>query len=69
MKYPIIISYVILSIMAVYYLGMPTYILVSKCCKSEYRTLVRSQKQQGQEPYCLTCKKWCELIEISVEEL
>ena len=38
--------------------------LVSSCCNSEYRTLTRSQNQEGAEPYCLTCKKWCELIDI-----
>ncbi len=41
-----------------------SYKLVSECCNSDYRILTRSQKQEGQEPYCLDCKKWCELIEV-----
>ena len=64
MQYPIIISYFIVAFMAIKYLGTSDYKLVSMCCKADYRSLTRSQNQEGREPYCLECKKWCELIEI-----
>lgn len=61
MKYPVIAIYVILSTLAIYYLGKPSFKVVSKCCKSEYREL---PKKDGYAMYCLDCKQWCELIEI-----
>ena len=64
MQYPILTSYFIIAILAVKYMGTPEYKLVSVCCEADYKSLTRSQKQEGQEPYCLECKKWCELIEV-----
>jgi len=64
MQYPILTCYFIICALAIYYLPKSSKVLVSDCCKSEYRSLQRSQKRVGQEPYCLECKKWCELIEI-----
>ena len=61
MKYPIVIGYILLSTLAVYFFAKPSFKLVSTCCESEYKELPR---QDGYEPYCLGCKKWCELIEI-----
>ena len=61
MKYPVIITYVLLSMAALYIFAKPSFKLVSKCCESEYRELPR---RDGYEPYCLSCKKWCELKEI-----
>tara|TARA_R110002167_G_scaffold188756_1_gene390821 strand:- start:98 stop:313 length:216 start_codon:yes stop_codon:yes gene_type:complete len=33
---------------------------LSQCCGSSYRYMAKDTKQR---PYCLTCKKWCEVIE------
>ena len=64
MEYPILTIYFIVCMFAVEYLGKPQYKLVSTCCEAEYKSLTRSQNQGGQEPYCLNCKKWCELTEV-----
>ena len=61
MKYPIVIGYILLSTLAVYFFAKPSFKLVSDCCKNEYKELPR---RDGYEPYCLECKKWCELIEV-----
>ena len=61
MKYPVIITYVLLSMAAMYFFGKPSFKLVSECCESQYREM---PKKDGYEPYCLQCKKWCKLIEV-----
>ena len=62
MKYPVIAIYIILSTLAIYYLGKPSpYKLASKCCDSKYKEMPR---RNSYEPYCLECNKWCELKEI-----
>tara|TARA_R110001583_G_scaffold138687_1_gene290446 strand:+ start:275 stop:472 length:198 start_codon:yes stop_codon:yes gene_type:complete len=61
MKYPVIITYVLLSMAAVYFFAKPSFKLVSECCESQYREL---PKKNGYAMYCLNCKKWCDLIEI-----
>ena len=61
MKYPVIITYVLLSMAAIYFFAKPSFKLVSECCKSEYREL---PKKDGYAMMCLNCKKWCDLIEV-----
>ena len=61
MKYPLIIGYILISIAAIYFFAKPSFKLVSKCCEGTYREVPR---RDGYEPYCLECKKWCELKEI-----
>ena len=61
MKYPIVIGYILLSILAIYFSTKPSFKLVSECCNSEYREL---PKKDGYAMMCLNCKKWCDLIEI-----
>ena len=61
MKYPVIIGYVLLSMLVVYIFAKPSFKLVSECCKYEYREL---PKRDGYAMMCLNCKKWCDLIEV-----
>ena len=64
MKYPIIIGYILLSILAIYFSAKPSFKLVSECCKSEYRELPKKLAPDGYAILCLNCKKWCDLIEV-----
>ena len=61
MKYPVIITYVLLSMAAVYMFANPSFKLVSECCKAEYKEIPR---KNGYAMFCLDCKKWCDLIEV-----
>ena len=61
MKYPVIITYVLLSMAAVYFFAKPSFKLVSECCKYEYREMLR---HSSYDFLCLECKKWCDLIEV-----
>ena len=65
MKYSILISYFVVAVMAIMYLGQSEYKVVSMCCESDYRNVIKSKGEKIHEkPYCLSCKKWCELIEV-----
>ena len=61
MKYPVVIGYVLLSMLAIYLFAKPSFKLVSECCKYQYKEL---PKRDGYAMMCLNCKKWCDLIEI-----
>ena len=64
MKYPVIITYVLLSMAAVYFFAKPSFTLVSKCCKYEYREIPKKLHHDGYAMMCLNCKLWCDLIEV-----
>ena len=61
MKYPVVIGYVLLSMLAIYLFAKPSFKLVSECCKYQYKEL---PKRDGYAMMCLNYKKWCDLIEI-----
>ena len=61
MKYPVVIGYILLSMIMVYIFSKPSFKLVSECCNSEYKEL---PKKDGYAMMCLNCKKWCDLMEI-----
>ena len=58
-----IIGYILISVIALTYAlnHSGTYKMVSHCCKTSYSTVDRANESK---PWCSSCKKWCEIIEI-----